>query len=70
MKESELPPIPHPEKPSGRTTWHKSGEFMGYHRWGRDPNQDAEFATEVRRHYAACVSYADAMVGTGDGCIG
>ena len=27
---------------------------------GRDPNTDAEFAIEVRKHYAACVSYADA----------
>lgn len=59
----ELPPIPHPEKPEGKTTWHQSGEFMKYNRWGRDPNTDAEFADEVRRHYAACVSYADAQVG-------
>ncbi len=58
-----LPAIPHPEKPSGVTTWHKSGEFMKYNRWGRDPNVDAEFATLVRKHYAACVSYADAQVG-------
>jgi iduronate 2-sulfatase len=61
--DAELPPIPHPQKPEGETTWHKSGEFMKYDRWGRDPNEDAEFATEVRRHYAACVSYADAQVG-------
>ena len=59
----ELPPIPHPAKPDGKTTWHGSGEFYGYHRWGKDPRKDAEFATEVRRHYAACVSYADAQVG-------
>ena len=59
----ELPPVPHPEKPAGRTTWHGSGEFMKYQRWGRDPNQDAAFAQEVRRHYAACVSFADAQVG-------
>ena len=59
----ELPPIPHPTKPEGKTTWHGSGEFMKYNRWGRNPNTDAEFATEVRRHYAACVSYADAQVG-------
>jgi iduronate 2-sulfatase len=58
-----LPPIDHPQKPAGRTTWHRSGEFMKYNRWGRNPNQDAAFATEVRRHYAACVSYADAQVG-------
>ena len=59
----ELPPIPHPEKPDGETTWHESGEFMKYHRWGKNPNEDNDFADEVRRHYAACVSYADAMVG-------
>lgn len=59
----DLPPIPHPEKPAGRTTWHGSGEFNQYNRWGRDPNEDTIFADEVRRHYAACVSYADAQVG-------
>ena len=59
----ELPPIPYPTKPQGKTTWHGSGEFMKYNRWKRNPNTDAEFATEVRRHYAACVSYADAQVG-------
>jgi iduronate 2-sulfatase len=58
-----LPPIPHPEKPAGKTTWHGSGEFNQYNRWGRDPNEDTIFADEVRRHYAACVSYADAQVG-------
>ncbi|MEZ5944769.1 MAG: sulfatase [Planctomycetaceae bacterium] len=59
----EFPPIPHPEKPSGTTTWHSSGEFMKYNRWDKNPNTDAEFATEVRKAYAACVSYADAQVG-------
>ena len=59
----ELPPIPHPHRPAGRTTWHESAEFMKYHRWGRDPREDPAFAEEVRRHYLACVSYADAQVG-------
>lgn len=59
----ELPEIPHPHKPQGRTTWHASGEFMKYNRWGKDPNTDAVFADKVRRHYAASVSYADAQVG-------
>lgn len=59
----QLPATPHPEKPQGKTTWHGSGEFMKYKRWGRNPNKDAAFALEVRRHYAACVSYADAQVG-------
>ncbi len=59
----KLPPVPHPEKPDWKTTWHKSGEFMKYNRWDRNPNEDAEFSEEVRRHYAACVTYADAQVG-------
>jgi iduronate 2-sulfatase len=62
-KNATLPPTPHPTQPEGRTTWHKSGEFMKYNRWGRDPNTDAEFAIEVRKHYAACVTYADRQVG-------
>ncbi len=62
-RDVELPKIPHPEKPEGKTTWHGSGEFMKYNRWGKDPNTDSEFADEVRRHYAACVSYADEQVG-------
>ncbi len=59
----ELPATPHPTKPEGKTTWHRSGEFMNYNRWGKDPNEDSLFAITVRRHYAACVSYADAQVG-------
>lgn len=62
-QDTDLPPIPHPAKPDWRTTWHRSGEFMKYNRWTRDPNEDADFATEVRKHYAACVTYADAQVG-------
>lgn len=58
-----FPDIPHPQKPEHRSTWHRSGEFMGYDRWERDPRHDAEFADAVRRHYAACVSYADKHVG-------
>ncbi len=58
-----LPPIQYSEKPLGHTTWHSSGEFMQYENWGRDPNHDAQFAHEVRQHYAACVTYADAQVG-------
>jgi iduronate 2-sulfatase len=58
-----LPPTPHPNKPAGKSTWHGSGEFMKYNRWNRDPNTDADFALSVRKHYAACVSFADAQVG-------
>ena len=36
---------------------------MKYNRWKKDPNTDADFALRVRKHYAACVSYADAQVG-------
>lgn len=61
--ELELPPIPHAEKPQHQSTWHASGEFMKYERWSRNPNTDSAFADEVRRHYAACVSYVDAQVG-------
>lgn len=61
--EVALPGIPHPSKPVGKTTWHGSGEFMKYNRWKRDPRSDPEFATRVRKHYAGCVSYADALVG-------
>ena len=61
--DAKLPPTPHRTKPEGRTTWHDSGEFMKYNRWNRDPNSDADFALQVRKHYAACVTYADAQVG-------
>lgn len=62
-RDVDLPSTPHPNKPAGRTTWHGSGEFMKYDRFGKNPNDDEAFAMEVRRHYAACVSYADAQVG-------
>ncbi|MEX0275322.1 MAG: sulfatase [Flavobacteriaceae bacterium] len=58
-----FPPVANPHRPEGKTTWHPSGEFMKYHRWGKDPNGDTTFAEQVRRHYAACVSYVDAQVG-------
>jgi iduronate 2-sulfatase len=59
----DLPKIKHSQKPKGKTTWHRSGEFMKYNRWGKNTNTDEDFANDVRRHYAACVSYADAQVG-------
>ncbi|WP_299666192.1 sulfatase [uncultured Polaribacter sp.] len=62
-KNIELPKIKHPKKPKGTTTWHKSGEFNSYNNWGKNPNKNSVFADEVRKHYAACVSYADAQVG-------
>jgi len=59
----KIPGVPHATKPEGKTTWHGSGEFMKYNRWGSDPRKDEAFATIVRRHYAACVTYADALTG-------
>ncbi|MDA3926734.1 MAG: sulfatase [Kiritimatiellae bacterium] len=62
-KNITLPPTLNPEKPDWKSTWHASGEFMNYNRWGKDPNKDPAFAIDVRKHYAACVSYSDAQVG-------
>lgn len=61
---AELPSIPHPEKPEGLSTWHGSGEFFGNYRHepGKDPRKDPAYAEEIRKSYAACVSYADAQV--------
>lgn len=58
-----LPEIPHKDIPEWKSTFHKSGEFMKYNRWDKNPNEDPEFAIAVRKHYAACVSYADEQVG-------
>jgi len=62
-KNIKLPPTPHPEKPDWKSTWHGSSEFMKYKRWGKNPNNDSDFAIQVRKHYAACVTYSDAQVG-------
>jgi len=62
-KNTSLPVVPYAKKPEGKTTWHGSGEFMKYNRWKRNPNNDPDFAIEVRKHYAACVTYADALIG-------
>lgn len=59
----ELPEVLHPDKPTWTSTWHNSREFMKYKRWNKNPITDASFADEVRRHYAASVSYIDAQVG-------
>ena len=61
--ECELPAIAHPCKPKHPSSWQSSGEFMRYNRWSRNPISDPAFADEVRRHYAACVSYIDTQVG-------
>jgi len=62
-KNLKLPPIPHPDKPAGLSTWHGSGEFRKYNNFGKDIYTDIAHQDEVRRHYAACVTYADAQVG-------
>ena len=59
----ELPAIPNPDRPEGLSTWHDSWEFRHYDLMGKDPLTDPDFALALRRHYAACVSYADAQVG-------
>ncbi len=62
--EIELPPIPHPTKPDRKTTWHDSGEFFNqYSHGGADPRVDSEYADKVRRHYMACITYVDKLVG-------
>lgn len=60
-KDVKLPPIPHPNKPEGLSTWHGSGEFFGNY-VSDDPRTDPACADEMRKSYAACVSYADAQV--------
>jgi iduronate 2-sulfatase len=59
---TKFSPIPHPEKPAGLSTWHNSGEFQRYARNGRNPWTEPDYADEIRRSYAACVSYADNQV--------
>lgn len=61
-EKADFPPIPHPQKPAGLSTWHNSGEFRRYASGGRDPLKEPAYADEVRHSYAACVSYADAQV--------
>ena len=60
----DLPPAA-AARPSWPSGWHRSGEFRGNygHAPGRDPEFDADYARELRRAYAASVSYVDAQVG-------
>jgi iduronate 2-sulfatase len=58
-----FPVNPYPNKPKGKSTWHPSGEMMQYNLWQKDVFNDVDFALELRKYYAACVSYADAQVG-------
>lgn len=61
-RDIELSPIPHPKKPDGKTTWHGSGEIKVYDFLGHSFG-DPELNDQLRRHYAACVTYADVSVG-------
>lgn len=57
----ELPPISDPRKPDAGF-WHKSGELLGSYQNSSDPRSDGAYATLLRKHYAACVSYTDSNV--------
>lgn len=58
-----FPKNPYPNKPEGKSTWHPSNEVKQYDLRGKDLYSDVELALELRKYYAACVSYADAQVG-------
>jgi iduronate 2-sulfatase len=58
-----FPKNPYPTKPVGKSTWHPSNEIKQYDLWGKNLDTDAEFGLQLRKYYAACVSYADAQVG-------
>ncbi len=51
-------------KPAWPSTWHPSNEFRrNYAHAGRDPDTDPAYTREVRRAYAASVSYVDTQIG-------
>ncbi len=52
-------------KPTWPSGWHGSGEFRGNyaHAPGDNPATNADYASEMRRAYAASISYMDAQVG-------
>ena len=64
-KEVALPPTPHPGKPTlaNNLAWLRRSFPDSTDHSGRDPNSDAGYADLLRRHYAACVTYADKHVG-------
>lgn len=52
------------ERPIEPGAWHGSGEFRGnYGHGGRDPENDTDYARELRHAYVASMSYMDAQVG-------
>lgn len=55
-EDSEIPPSP--------SSWHSSGEMMNnYGQHPGDPNEDRDYARQLRHAYAAATSYVDAQVG-------
>lgn len=61
---ANIPVATHPGKPEGVSSWHGSGEFRGnYGHQNRDPEVDIEYAEELRRSYAAAITYMDAQLG-------
>lgn len=63
-EDKKLPSIKTSEKPARSLTWSHSSEFLtSYHHNGKDPRKDKEYASLIRRHYYASVSYTDAQVG-------
>ncbi len=60
----DFPDPPNAAKPDGVSSWHGSGEFRGnYGHHGRDPKDDPEYALQLRRSYAAAISYTDHQIG-------
>ena len=51
-------------KPTWPSGWHNSGEFRGNYRHAKDSStENPAYAREMRRAYAASISYVDAQVG-------
>jgi iduronate 2-sulfatase len=59
---TNFPAISNPNKPKGISTWHASAELMQYNHGGRDPRTDTAYADELRRSYAACITYIDTQI--------
>jgi len=61
---NDFDPPANAAKPNWPSGWHASGEFRkNYGHGGRDPDHDEQYARELRRAYAASVSYMDHQLG-------
>lgn len=58
-----IPKNPYPNKPDGKSTWHPSNEIRRYDFFGKELELGSELDLELKKYYAACVSYADEQVG-------